>query len=309
MLAALPVLSRIFVALIILRVSPLAVFDTPIMSSQEKVKLPPGLIAAIEQDDLETVKRQYAELPIAEQKNQHTLYEAASLATSSSHAEILSFFFSEGLVIGTQSAHDSIIEKACGVSSIPIFRVLIEEGHLDPSRNLELYGDPLTGAVFHGDVELAEFLLSKGADPNTDYPLGHYSSLVWSIVGDHNREAPDGGHRMMKSLLDGGAIVKETGALIAAADVGNTIAVQVLLEAKSKGLEVDLEDLTEYGEYDSRKDEGTALWCGARSGNLMAVNLLLEAGASEEFRDRKGRTPIEIARANGHQDVVDSLAR
>ena len=38
-----------------------------------------------------------------------------------------------------------------------------------------------------------------------------------------------------------------------------------------------------------------------------ALKLLLEAGASVDSRTDEGRTPAELARANGHEDVAAML--
>ena len=209
---------------------------------------------------------------------------------------------------------------------------------MDVNHYLELGGDPLTGAVVHGDVELVRFLLERGANPNSDYPLGDYAALVWSVIGEKNWAGAGAassttdttattttttttgsgsgsgsgkdGSEMLQTLLSGGAKVKHTGALIAAADVGNLPAVKVFLDARAQGkVEVDIEEVVEYGGYDERKldDQGTALYCAARGGWLEIVDVLLKAGADREFKDRKGRRPVDVARANGREVVVRRL--
>lgn len=220
---------------------------------------------------------------------------------------------------------------------------------MDVNHYLELGGDPLTSAVVHGDVGLATWLLGRGANPNSDYPLGDYAALVWSVIGERNwtgagagasaptdtsttntNTAPtttgsgsgSGGNgkdgtEMPITLLLHGARIKGTGALIAAADVGNLPAVRVFLSSSSSSsqaqgtakIDVDLEEVVEYGGYDERKldDQGTALYCAARGGWVEIVDLLLAAGADRGFRDRKGRRAVDVARKGGHGDVVGRL--
>ena len=58
-----------------------------------------------------------------------------------------------------------------------------------------------------------------------------------------------------------------------------------------------MEEVEEYGEYDSRKldDQGTALYEAAANGHFQVVDFLLEKGADPKFKDRRGRSVLDIA--------------
>ena len=144
-------------------------------------------------------------------------------------------------------------------------------------------------------MRLATFLLDRGANPNSGYPSGDYESLVWAIIGDH------ASMDMVRLLLARGTAVKGTGALIAAAEHGKLGAVNLLLESP----DVDLEEVDEYGTYDERKldDQGTALYKAASGGHLAVVDILLQNGAHRGFRDRKGRSAIDVAGEKGQQTL------
>ena len=79
--------------------------------------------------------------------------------------------------------NDPLVYAACDSGSIPVFEVFLEHG-MDVDKYLEMGGSPLVLACYHGNVELARFLLDHGADPSCGYPLGHYEALVWAIIGD-----------------------------------------------------------------------------------------------------------------------------
>ncbi|KAL9046078.1 MAG: hypothetical protein Q9214_000996 [Letrouitia sp. 1 TL-2023] len=228
-----------------------------------------------------------------------TLSQMAILSAKNSHPTILTFCFSEGLTMNPGLVNDPLVYAACDSGSIPVFEVFLEHG-MDVDKYLEMGGSPLVSACYHGNVELARFLLDCGADPNCGYPLGYYEALVWAIIG--NRASLE----VVKLLLERGTKVKGTGSLIAAAEHDNLEALRLLVEHGSKNGDCDLEEVEEYGEYDSRKldDQGTALYKAAANGHLQVVDFLLEKGADSLFKDRTGRSVLDIAVENGHEDVA-----
>ena len=227
------------------------------------------------------------------------LTQMAVLAAKANQPKILSYCFSEGLVLKSDTVDTrKVVGEACSSGSVAVFEVLLENG-LNINESLETEGDPLTWACYTGNTELASFLLRRGADPNTDHIVGDSIALTWAVIGDK------GSPELVKELLDYGAKVKETGALIAAAEYGNLAAVKMFINNK----DVDLEEVEFYDDYDSRKldDMGTALYKAAAKGRRDVVAVLLEAGADISFKDRMGRSVLDIAEANGHRDMMKDL--
>lgn len=132
---------------------------------------------------------------------------------------------------------------------------------------------PLLTAIGHDDVELVDFMLEKGSDPNCEVDDGYTCLLV--AVESESPEAP----RIMKALIDGGADIHAKGIngwapLHMAAARGNLEAAKLLLEAGA-----DVNQRTEIDGHDSPLMEAT------RNGRAEMVRLLLEHGADTEVRD------------------------
>ncbi|KAL8762798.1 MAG: hypothetical protein Q9184_001280 [Pyrenodesmia sp. 2 TL-2023] len=279
-----------------------------VSSSAPEAELPPNLIEAIKVGDLALTQSLYANCITADpESGPNILRPMAILAARHAHPDILSYCFSRGLILNPSAVNDPLIYAANDAASIPIFEILINEGKWDVKQYLELEGDALTSAVHKGNADIAEYLLRRGADPNSDYPFGEYTSLLWAIVGHTNQGST--GEKMLKLLLDHGASVKGTGGLIAAAEVGNVKAVKMILELRRE--EVDLEEVEEYGAYDGRKldDMGTALYKAAAAGCVEIVDVLIKRGANREFRDRTGRSVVDVARENGWEEVLRRLEK
>ena len=226
----------------------------------------------------------------------------ATISARNAHAPILSFCFSQGLKLNPELVNDPRIYAARDSGSIACFRVLLENG-MDVNNYLELGGSPLVSACQSGNVDLAEFLLSKGADPNNGYYSGYYEALLWAILGSN------ASLEMVRLLLRRGTVVKGTGALIAAAEHGQLGAVGLLLEHGERTGDLNLNEVEEYGAYDDRKpdEQGTALYKAATKGHAGIVDILLDKGANTSFKDAKGRSTADAAEEKGYQEIVQRL--
>lgn len=80
-----------------------------------------------------------------------------------------------------------------------------------------------------------------------------------------------------------------------AAQQGNTRLVSMILRGRKVNVNL------------SNSDGWTPLQLAARRGSLQCVKLLLEAGANVHARTQAGKTPRDLAAANGRQDVVPVL--
>jgi len=168
---------------------------------------------------------------------------------------------------------------------------------------------PLNMSCFIGSLEITEYLISKGADPNKENRFGAtaLSSLVQSVLVDENSQKERLAiYNLIKPKITDINNTEKSGktALSHAAYYGHTsIVVALLLE---KEIEVD-----------GRKNGmvQTALMCAADRGNFDIVKKLHEAGAdpSEVVKIATSAgtfnafTAAELAKNKNHMDVYAYL--
>ena len=162
-------------------------------------------------------------------------------------------------------------------------------------------GSPLIGAARGGRIEAVRLLLDRGADPNM------------GVDGDGNpliAAADRGDLGMVRLLLDRGAnpntgVLGDGSALIAASGSGHLDVIELLL---AHGADIEL----------IVPGDENPLIHACETGQLAAVKLLVSRGANVNARawaeqgqggERVGewRTPLSMARRNGHGDVVAFL--
>ena len=233
----------------------------------------PALQEACTNGDLARAKSLYSDYLDNSPSSRIPLLTRMAVASArNAHPAILSFCFASGLRERKFNCNDDILYTACSTSypvcdasAIPIFDVLLEEGGLDVNHWLECVGDVLKAAVDYNNIELAKYIFSKGADPNSDRcaPHGDNIAIIAAILGDRNQHSSE----MLRVLFEHGTKLEETGALIAAAEHDNLEVVKLIFEMK--GDEVDLEEEIEEGLIDPRvrDDDRTALYKAAAGGH------------------------------------------
>ncbi|KAG6519669.1 protein VAPYRIN-like [Zingiber officinale] len=85
-----------------------------------------------------------------------------------------------------------------------------------------------------------------------------------------------------------------------------------LMVAAGKGQAMCVRELVERwgADRDARSRDGrTALYRAASNGDTATVAVLLELGADPSIATARGRTPLDVARDKGHEDVVELLER
>ena len=152
---------------------------------------------------------------------------------------------------------------------------------------------PLQAAACQpGNKETIEMLIEAGAKVEAGNPHDGTTALIYA--------AERGTVDAAQALLSGGATVdaakKDGGtALMGASHRGHLALVQALIVARAA--------------LDKQNDEGaTALMGAAQQGHTLVVVALLRARADPSLR-AVGRTALEWAREEGHQDVVAMLRR
>jgi ankyrin repeat protein len=162
-------------------------------------------------------------------------------------------------------------------------RALAEPDYL--TRRDFVGSTPLQTVIDFGELELVEFLLTNGADPNVEVDDG-YSCLLSAVES----EAP-ASTAIVAALIAAGANIHQTGAhgwspLHMAAAHGYSEKARLLIDA---GADVNQRTVIDGHE--------TPLMAAAFSGRPETVQLLLDHGADPSLRDIiHNRTALDIAR-------------
>jgi len=215
---------------------------------------------------------------------------ALMIAASYDRADTLRFLLSAG---GDPLAVDedgkTALQLAAMFGASPrVLQVLLDAGL--PIDGVDRSGrTPLGLAAMADHIEPARYLLSQGGDPHGARGQRRTPLLLAASHGAH-----------MTTLLlgadPGGWAPDELRApLIRAAAFDRADTIEVLLEA---GAPIDGQD---------DRTGGTALHAAAGANAWNAIRSLLDGGADPQVRDRKGQTPIELAREMGDTEAARLL--
>ncbi len=228
------------------------------------------------------------------------------------------------------------IHLAAKAGLIDVVKAFIEKNPLLLNRTDFNNQSPLLWASSEGHVEIAEYLLKKGANlefatttPRPTHSANGRTALYWATTKGH--------HKMVNLLAKAGAITttalgdKQFQPIHKAVFLGKLDLVRVLIEHNPDLLEeMDIDghtplylavgrgraDITDYliskganvNVFPTSKDhEGKGpLYWATEKGNCQIVNSLLKAGAIIKSSEKIAH-PIHIAAKNGNLDIVKTL--
>ncbi|KAJ6135022.1 hypothetical protein N7512_000182 [Penicillium capsulatum] len=178
-----------------------------------------------------------------------------------------------------------------------VFQTLMDFG-LSVNYPMDKIGSPLTVVIQRQDVEMARFLLSKGADANDSYWIPFESVL--------SRAASLPSLEIVTLLLKYGADIHRSQALKGAAETGQIDAATLLLE---HGADVNQVFRHNLWDDDLTQDTiGTALYVAVQHDQEDFVRFLLQRGARTDLADGEGITPRQLAQAEGKTEMVKLLS-
>jgi len=152
-------------------------------------------------------------------------------------------------------------------------------------------------SVGDDNLDMVQFLISRGADPNANHTSGMSRAL--ELAAFHS-SIP-----VLDALLNAGAVLKGRSTLHNAAGYRRTDVVAYLLDRRAAINKIpDNPDILENALERGVKN---ALCEAAWRGQPAVVRLLLERGADASVRDINGRSTLELAETEGHESCIGVL--
>lgn len=216
-------------------------------------------------------------------------------AADSNVADIVAYCLSHGATVpGTAILRG--LNVHVGSNGFETYKILIETGVIDIDYYIPWFGDVLGIMADANNIDWVRYCLEHGADPNKDL-IEEYRTPLAAAAGNGNVE-------MVQLLLDYGAVIKGSGAIVVAAEEGHGDIVLLLLENGA-----DIDEIGVEGPPGDRRfeDLGSALHKGIVNGHEELAVWLIDVGASTDEGDGQGRTPEVLALQYNRRRVVDYI--
>ncbi|KAF2654906.1 ankyrin [Lophiostoma macrostomum CBS 122681] len=269
------------------------------MQQRQQAELEDEYKNAIDQHDSDLVKKIIESRANNDRNYIPPLSAIMVRATMQDQPDIVSWCIDQADRAGLTVIHPRELMKtvvATEPGALKTHKMLVEKNLVDLDYYVPWFGTAFSVAATSGAYEWAKWCLEKGVDPNIDR-VDEYKTVIAGT-------AENGHIDMVKLLLEHGAELNGSGAIVLAAEAGEKDMVDFLLKQGASINEIGVEC-----PVDERitEDAGSALHMAAEGGHKDVVELLVDKGAIIDIEDVKGRTPLSRARAAGHGEIVEYL--
>lgn len=178
------------------------------------------------------------------------------------------------------------------------YKILIEAGVIDIDYYIPWFGDVLGIMADANNINWVRYCLEHGADPN--------KNLIEEFRTPLAAAASNGNAEMVQLLLEYGAALNGSGAIVVAAEQGHGHIVELLLENGA-----DIDEIGVEGPPGDRRfeDLGSALHKAIIKGHEKLAVWLIDGGASMDEGDGQGRIPEVLALQYDRRRVLDHIRR
>lgn len=220
-----------------------------------------------------------------------TGYAALHKAVFSGRFDEVKLLIDKGVRVDVQDKHElTPLFYAVMNNDEKMIKFLVEKGNADV--NLGKYNNPLGMAISRGRMELAEYLIDKGADINRQDSIGRTFL---------HKAAEDGNLAAVKFLV-------EKGARLDVLDKWNDTPLHVAANVKvNKGHTEVVDYLIKNGADINLTHNYTPIHLAITRGNLDMVKCLIDNGADLYIKRACDGTPLTYAKQQGQVEIVNYM--
>ena len=244
-----------------------------------KADMSPGLWDACAEGDLIAVATTITRLKSTEPSYVAPWSSMLNIATARDRVNVVKYCLENGAVVTDEIMRVVLINRTTDT-----YLAFLDAKEIDVNHFIPWYGDILSNVALEDDFDWARLCLSRGANPNESF-VDEYKSVLAAV-------AELGSVEMAVLLIEQGARVRDSGAIVMAAEVGNLNLVKVLLE---QGADIDEIGIEHPTDERYREDMGSALHRAIARGHESVVRFLIDSGADVNLKDMMGRTPLVLA--------------
>ncbi len=261
------------------------------MAAKLKASLGDELFNACANGDLDAVTALITRSRTADPSYTPPFSSMLYAATTQDRANVAKYCLDNGAAVSRDVMRELLISRAKET-----YILFLDTKAIDIDYYTPWFGDILSNVATKDDFEWARLCVSRGADPNLNL-VDEHKSILAGVAETASVE-------MARLLIEHGARVKGSGAIVMAAEEGKLDMVTFLLD---KGADIDEIGIEHPTDPRFREDMGSALHRAVVGGHEAVVKFLVDKGADVNLKDVMGRTPLALAQARGNSAIVELL--